>query len=93
MRCGKAKFAADIRVLDGQRFLEVLPLPLTLTNSVSREELTVGEPYPNVLHSVSSITYASEIMFIWSSITSPRAATSQTKVTRQLAAWRNLDSV
>jgi hypothetical protein len=43
MRCGKAKFAADIRVLDGQRFLEVLPLPLTLTNSVSREEPTVGE--------------------------------------------------
>jgi hypothetical protein len=71
MRCGKAKFAADIRVLDGQRFLEVLPL----TNSASGEEVTVGEPQPNVLHSVSSITYASEIIFIWSSITSPRTAT------------------
>jgi hypothetical protein len=64
LRCGKAKFAADIRVLDGQRFLEVLPL----TNPVSREGLTVGEPSPNVLHSVSSITYASEL-------TSPRVAT------------------
>jgi len=60
LRSGKVNFAADIRVLDGQRFLEVLPL----TNSVSRVELTVGEPEPNVLHSVSSITYASEIMFI-----------------------------
>ncbi len=61
VRCGKAKLAADIRVLDGQRFLGVLPL----TNSVGREELTVGEPQPNILHSVSSITCASEIMFIW----------------------------
>jgi len=40
LRSGKVNFAADIRVLDGQRFLEVLPL----TNSVSRVELTVGEP-------------------------------------------------
>jgi hypothetical protein len=35
LRWGKAEFAADIRALDGQRFLDVLPL----TNSVGREEL------------------------------------------------------
>src|SRR5712691_819366 len=64
---GKADLADDIRVLDGQRFLEVLPL----THSVASEELAIAEPQPNVLNSASSMTCVSELMFICGFITSP----------------------
>jgi hypothetical protein len=57
LRWGKAEFAADIRALDGQRFLDLLPL----TKSVGTEGPPVAESQPNVLHSVSSITCASEL--------------------------------
>src|ERR1700736_6557321 len=69
---GKAELADDIRVLDGQRFLEVLPL----THSVASEELAIAEPQPNVLNSPSSITCVSELIFICSFITSPSGAPS-----------------
>ena len=52
LRWGKAEFAADIRVLDGQRFLEVLPL----THSVASEELAIAELQPVVWNSDSSMT-------------------------------------
>jgi hypothetical protein len=42
--------ADDIRVRDGQRFLEDLPL----AHSVASEELALAEPQPNVLNSASS---------------------------------------
>jgi hypothetical protein len=57
LRWGKVEFAADIRALDGQRFLDILPL----TKSVGREGPPVAESQPNVLHSVASITCASEL--------------------------------
>ena len=67
---GKAELADEIRVLDGQRFLEVLPL----TNSVVSEELTIAEPQPNVLNSASSsMTCISGLILIRSSITSPHS--------------------
>src|SRR6266849_1280905 len=66
---GKAELADDIRVLDGQRFLEVLPL----THSVASEELAIAEPQPNVLNSASSMTCVSELIFICSFITSPHS--------------------
>jgi hypothetical protein len=56
---GKAKLADDIRVLDGQRFLELLPL----TRSVVTEELAIAEPQPNVLNSPSSMTCVLELIF------------------------------
>jgi len=49
---GKTESGDDIRVLDGQCLLQVLPL----TSSVGREELAGAGPRPNVLHSGSSIT-------------------------------------
>src|SRR3989454_3726195 len=60
---GKADLADDIRVLDGQRFLEVLPL----THSVPSEELAIAEPQPNVLNSASSMTCVPELIFVCSS--------------------------
>jgi len=63
---GKTELGDDIRVLDGQCLLEVLPL----TSSVGREEPAGGGPRPTVLHSPSSMTCASELILIWSSITS-----------------------
>jgi len=53
---GKTELEHDIRVLDGQRFLELLPL----THSVVREELAIAEPQPNVLNSASSSITLSE---------------------------------
>src|SRR5579864_8011120 len=47
---GKAELTEDIRVLDGQCFLEVLPL----THSIASEEPAIAEPQPNVLKSASS---------------------------------------
>src|SRR5882762_6876268 len=47
---GNAELTDDIRVLDGQRFLAVLPL----THLVASEELAIAEPQPNVLNSASS---------------------------------------
>src|SRR5216684_4511787 len=66
---GKADLADDIRVLDGQRFLEVLPL----THWVASAELAIAEPQPNVLNSASSMTCVSELIFICSFITSPHS--------------------
>src|SRR5712692_12040132 len=65
----KVELADDIRVLDGQRFLEVLPL----THSVASEELASAEPQPRVLNSASSMTCVSELIFICSFITSPHS--------------------
>src|SRR6266849_6394362 len=64
---GKAELADDIRVLDGQRFLAVLPL----THSVASEELAIAESQPNVLNSASSMACVSELIFVCSFITSP----------------------
>src|SRR5713101_5107828 len=65
----KADLVDDIRVRDGKRFLEVLPL----THSVGSEELAIAEPQPNVLNSASSVTCISESIFISSFITSPHS--------------------
>jgi hypothetical protein len=56
----KADLDDDIRVLDGQCFLEVLPL----THSVAREEQAIAELQPVVLNSASSVTCVSELIFI-----------------------------
>src|SRR5712691_5472346 len=66
---GKAELADDIRVLDGQRFLEVLPL----THSVTSEELAIAEPQPNASNSASSMACVSELIFICSFITWPHS--------------------
>src|ERR1700746_1203634 len=65
---GKAELGDDIRVLDGQCLLEVLPL----TSSAGREELACAGPQPTVLHSASSIICAPEVLLTWSFITSTR---------------------
>jgi len=54
LRWGKAEFAADIRALDGQRFLDVLPL----TNSVGREELQCTRRQQQAHHRVAQIVAA-----------------------------------
>src|ERR1700745_2330081 len=66
---GKAELTDDIRVLDGKRFLEVLPL----THSVASEEPTIAQPQPNVFNSASCMTCISESIFICSFITSPHS--------------------
>jgi hypothetical protein len=64
---GQAEIADDIRVLDGQRFLEVVHL----THSLGSEGLAIAEPQANVLNSASSMTCVSELIPICSLITSP----------------------
>src|SRR5271169_2037212 len=64
---GDADLADDIRVLDGQCFLEVLPL----TDSVASKELAIAELQPVVLNSASSMTCVSDLILICSSITPP----------------------
>src|SRR5712664_985122 len=66
----KADLVDDIRVRDGKRFLEVLPL----THSVGSEELAIAEPQPNVLNSASSMACVSELIFVCSFITSHSGA-------------------
>ena len=61
-----AELTDDIRVLDGQRFLEVLPL----THSVASEEPAIVAVQLVVSNPDSSMTRASELIFICSFITS-----------------------
>jgi hypothetical protein len=63
---GNAELTDDIRVLDGQRFLEVLPL----THSVASEESAIAELQPVVSNPDSSMTCAAELIFTCSFITS-----------------------
>ena len=66
---GKADLADDIRVLDGQCFLEALPL----THSVASVGLAIAELQPVILNTPSSVTCVSELIFICSFITSPHS--------------------
>jgi len=64
---GKDDLADDMRVLDGQCLLAVLPLTL----SVAGEELAIAELQLAVLNSASSVTCVSELVIVCSFITSP----------------------
>jgi len=63
---GNTELTDDIRVLDGQRFREVLPL----THSVANEVPATAELQPVVWNSAPSMTCVSELIFICSSISS-----------------------